>query len=97
DPTPLLARGGEDLAQRGPEPERTVTDGQLRILLQTPAPEIQQELAPAFRAFAKAVGHGQQLLAAIFIGPDNHQDTLLFLSHPGFEVDAIGPDVEELP
>ena len=40
-------------------------------------------------------GHGQQLLAAVFVGAHDHQDALLFLSHARFEVDAVRPDVEE--
>lgn len=97
DPTALFPRGREDLAQRGPEPKGAVADGQFGILFQAPAPEIQQEFAPAFRAFAEAVGHRQELLTAIFIGPHDHQNALLFFSHARFEIDAIGSDVEEAP
>ena len=96
-PAPLFPRRWEHLAQGGPEPEGAVADGQLRILLQATTLEIEQHLAPALGAFAKAVGHGQQLLAAVFIGTHNHQNALFFLGHARFEVNAIGPDVEEPP
>lgn len=97
DPATLLPRRSKHLAQRGPEPQGTVADGKFRVLFQAAPLEIEQHLAPALRAFAEAVGHGQQLLAAIFIRPENHQNTLFFISHSRLEVDAIRPDVEKPP
>ena len=97
EPAPLLLRRSEHLAQGRPEAERAVADGQLGIVLQAAALEIEQHLAPALGAFAKAVGHGQQFLAAVFVRSDDHQNALFFLSHPRLEVNAIRPDVEEAP
>ena len=97
DPAALLPRRGKHLAQRRPEPQGTVADGQLGVLFQAAPLEIKQQLAPALRAFAEAVGHGQQLLVAIFIGAHDHQNTLFLLSHSRFEVNSIGPDVEKPP
>ena len=65
------------------------TDSQFRVLFQTAALEIEQQLAPALCAFAEAVGHGQKLLMAIFIGAHDNQNALLFLSHSRIEVDAV--------
>ena len=72
-------------------------DGELGILPQAAAFEVEQHLAPAPGAFAEAIGHGQQFLAAVFIRPDDHQNALFFLSHPRLEVNAIRPDVEKPP
>jgi hypothetical protein len=47
-----------------------------RILVQAAPLEIGQHLAPALGAFAEAVGHGQKLLAAVFVGTDDHQNTV---------------------
>ena len=72
-PTALLPRRREHLAQRGPGPERTVADGQLGVLFQAAPLEVEQHLAPALGAHPHAVGHGQQLLVAIFIDAHDHQ------------------------
>ena len=47
EPAALFLRRGEHLAQRGPEPQGTITDGQLGVLFQAAALEIEQHLAPA--------------------------------------------------
>ena len=75
-PAALFLGGGKDLAQRCPEAERPVTDGQFRVLGQPAALEVKQELAPALRAFAEAVRHAEELFVAVFVGPDDDQNTL---------------------
>jgi len=76
NPAALLLRRGKHLAQRRPEPESPIPDGQLGVLFQAAPLEIEQQLAPALGAFAEAVGHGQQFFAAILIRPDDHQNAL---------------------
>lgn len=63
----MFPGAAEDLAQSGPEPEGTVADGQLRSTGEAPALQIEQQLAPALRALAVAVGEAEHLLAAPFI------------------------------
>lgn len=96
-PAPLFPRRWEHLAQGGPESEGAIADRRLRILLQAATPEVAPYLAPAPGAFAKAVGHGQQLLAPVFVCAHDHQSALFFLSHPRLEGDAVGPDAEKPP
>ena len=67
DPTPLFLGRGKYLAQGRPEAECTVASGQFGVLRQAAAFEIKKQLAPALGAFAEAVGHRQQLLAAVFV------------------------------
>jgi hypothetical protein len=93
----LLAGAAEHLAQRRPEPECSVSDGQFRGAGEATALQIEQQLAPALRAFAVAVGKAQNLLAAPFVGPDHDQNALRFLGHARLEVDTIGPDVDNAP
>jgi len=72
----LLARAAEDLAQRRPEPESAIADGQLRSAGEATALQIRQQLAPALRALAIPVGEAENLLAAPFVGPDQDQNAL---------------------
>src|SRR5436309_11426655 len=55
---------------------------------------IEQQIAPVVRALAGAIGEADQLLAAFRRRADQHQDALLFVLEAGFEMDAVGPDVD---
>jgi hypothetical protein len=46
NPAALRARGTVNLAQRLPEPEIAVADGELRAELETAVPEIDEQLMP---------------------------------------------------
>ncbi len=46
NPAALLPRGTVDLAQRLPEPEVAVADGELRAELEAPVAQVDEQLAP---------------------------------------------------
>src|ERR1035437_550686 len=50
-PAALMRRSGKDLVERLPEAERTVANGDFRGDLQSPSFHIDQQFAPALRAF----------------------------------------------
>src|SRR6187549_926715 len=75
-PAALLPRLGPHLAERLPEAERTVGDGQLRRDCQ-PAPlQIEQQGAPVMGALARAIGEANQLLFALWRCADDDEDAL---------------------
>ena len=67
NPATLNAGLAINLVQRGPEPHGAVTHSQLGCGLQTPAFQVQQQLAPALGALAKAVEQAQHILVAPFV------------------------------
>jgi hypothetical protein len=67
NPATLNSGLAVNLVQGGPEPHGAVTHGQLGRGLQPPALEIEQQLAPALGAFAKAVDQAQDVLVAPLI------------------------------
>jgi hypothetical protein len=79
--------------ERCPEPHSTVANGKLGRSLQAPAFQVQEQLAPALGAFAKAVNQAQNILVAPFIRADNHQHTLTIFVHARREVDAVSPEI----
>ncbi len=96
-PAALLARRRPDLAERLPEAERAVGDGELRGDRQTAPLQIEQQLAPVLRALAGAVGEADQLLLALRRRADNHEHALLLVFEPRLQIDAVGPDVDVAP
>jgi len=97
EPAALLFRGVKDLAQRIPEAQGTITDGKIRGMGKTTPLEIKEQLTPALGAFAVAIRHADDFLAAPLICSDEYQNTLFFLSHSWSEVDTIRPDIDEPP
>ena len=93
-PATLLADGAVDLAERLPEAERAVADGELRRHRQAAALEVKQQLQAALLALAVAVAQADDVLVADLVGTDDHQQALLVVLEPGLEVDAIGPEVD---
>jgi hypothetical protein len=95
-PAPLGAGGGEHLAQRTPEPQGAVADGEDR----GPHPsslEVAQQVGPRLGGLPVAVGDRDQLLGAI--RPDTHDDqaTQPVLFETDVEVHAVSPHVHEVP
>jgi len=93
-PAALVARAGEDLVERLPEAQCTVThrdlwrDGQ-------PAPlHIHQQLTPALGTLAHPDLEANQLLLALGRGADQHEHALGLFLHASLQVDAVGPDVD---
>ena len=71
-PTALFSALWEHLAQRTPEPEGSVADGQHRRAHAT-AFEIAQQLGPGLCRFSIPVADGNELLAAIGAHTNKHQ------------------------
>jgi hypothetical protein len=93
-PASLLTGLGPELADRLPEAERAVGDGDLGRHRQTPALEIEQQGAPVVSALARAVDKADQLLLALRRGADDDQDALRLVLQTRLQVDAVGPDVD---
>jgi len=89
NPASLFACRGEDVAQRRPEPERPVANGQLRRHRQTALLQPVQQVAPAVRVLPEAVHDRQNILLAILIRTDNHQHTLAIPVQTRGEVDPV--------
>ena len=94
-PAALLACRRPHLAERLPEAERAVGDGEFgRDRQATSLLQIEQQLPPRLRALARAVGEAEQLLLALRRRADDHQDALRVVLKAGLQVDAVGPDVD---
>ncbi len=91
-PAALLLGVGEHLAQRLPEPQRTVTDRQRRGA-HPAALAVTQQVGPRLRALAEPVGDRDQLLGAIDADADHHQQAHLVLLQTDLEVDPVDPQV----
>ena len=93
-PAALLARSRPQFAERLPEAERAVGDGEFGRDHQTSVLHIEQQLTPILRAFARPVGEAEQLLSAFRRRADDHQDALLGVRKAGLQVNAVGPHVD---
>jgi hypothetical protein len=92
-PATLLARRGENITQRPPEPERPVADREHGGGQPTVAHRA-QDLGPALGRFAVAVGQGDQLFRAVRADPDDDQRAQPVLFETDVEVDAVDPPVD---
>jgi hypothetical protein len=72
EPAALLVGVGEDIAQRLPEPERPVTDGEHRGS-HAAALAVAEQVGPRLRRLAEPVGQRDQLLLPVGADPDHHQ------------------------
>ena len=93
-PTSLLTGPRPDFADRLPEAERAISDGDLGRHRQTPALEIEQQRAPVVSALARAVDKAEQLLLTLGRGADDDQNALRLVLQTRLQVDAVGPDVD---
>lgn len=93
NPAPLLAGGGEDLAQGLPEPESAIADRQ-HGRAHAPSCAVPQQPGPRLGRFPVAVGHGHQFLGAVRAHADDHQDGGLDFVQAYAQVDAVDPDVD---
>jgi len=82
-PAPLLASLAIYFAQRLPKSQRAVADDQLGADLQAAALEVEQQFAPALRAFAVAVDEPNNVLVSLGVGGDDHQHALLVVIEAG--------------
>ena len=82
------------LAERLPEAERAIGDGEFGANRQTSALQIEQQFPPRLGTLARAVGEAEQLLLALRCGADDDQDALLGVFETGLQVNAVGPEVD---
>jgi len=82
-PAPLLASLAIDFTQRPPKSQGAVADGQLGADLQTAAFEVEQQFAPALRAFTITVDQSDDVLVSLGVGGDDHQHALLVVIEAG--------------
>src|SRR3954452_15404840 len=93
-PAALLACGRPQLAERLPEAERAVSDGEFGRDRQTSVLQIEQHLAPILGALACAVGEAEQLLSALRGRADDDQDALLGVLKTGLQINAVRPHID---
>src|SRR4029450_10433892 len=93
-PTPLPPRLPVHLAQRLPETQRPIPNGQSGGLRKSVAFEVQQEIFPGLLALAVAVPEPDQLFMACRISTDNDENTMPRFLKPSLEVHAIDPEID---
>jgi hypothetical protein len=92
EPAALFSGLGEHVAQRGPEPERTVTDREHRSA-HPAALAAAEQIGPGLGGLALTVIERDQLLGAIRADTDDDQQAHLVLGEPDLEVDPVGPHI----
>src|SRR5439155_24207745 len=96
EPVALMTGLGPDVAHRGPESERPVTNREDRR--GHPAPlEVAQQVRPAFLRLPVAVADRDQLLGPVQAHAHHDQDTQPVLLEPDAEMDSVNPPLPELP
>lgn len=95
NPAPLLTGFGEHLGQGFPEAQRPVADGKDRGA-HAPAGAVAHQVGPRLGGLAVAVLERDQFLGAVGTHADEHEHALLGLLQADFEVDAVGPHVDEV-
>ena len=53
--------------------------------------------APALGTLTHAGLEADQLLLALWCGPDQHQHAFGLIFHPGLEIDPVSPDIDVMP
>jgi len=92
-PAQLRARLRELFGQRHPEAQGAVARGHGRALRQAALLQLPQEAAPAVRRLAEAIRDGDEFLASVGGGADDHQQALPVGVQSDVEVDPIHPPV----
>ena len=72
EPTALFFRGTKDLAQRMPEAQGSVSNGEIRRMREAAPLQIKQQFTLTLRAFAVAIRKANDLFAAPLIRPDKN-------------------------
>ena len=90
EPAPLFPGVGEHLAQRGPEPQRAVTDREDRGAHPAALTGAQQ-VSPGLAGLPVPVVEGNQFFGAIGTHPDHDQQAHLVLGQPDLEVNPVHP------
>ena len=85
------------LLERLPEAKGAIAGRQLRRDRQAANLQIDQQFAPALRAFPHAHLQAEQLLLTLRRGADQHQHAFGLRLHARLQVDAISPNVDVAP
>src|SRR5471032_2338883 len=93
-PASLVPRSGKHLVERLPEAERTVTNGDFRSDLQSPSFHIDEQFAPALRAFPNANLETDQFLLTLRRSPDQHQHAFAVVFHASLQEYTVGPHIQ---
>src|SRR3984885_9887543 len=93
-PAALVPRAGKDFVERLPEAERTVTNGDFWSDLQSPSFHIDEQFAPALRAFPNANLETDQFLLALLRSPNQHQHAFALLFHASLQEYTVGPHIQ---
>ena len=96
-PAPLRGSLRPHFTGGPPESERAVGDHQLGRAVEPSALEIEQKIAPIMRAFPCAIGESDEFLATLRRRTDDDENALLLIFEPGFQMDAVGPNVDVAP
>jgi hypothetical protein len=92
EPAALLPGLGEHVAQRGPEPQRAIPDGQDRGA-HAAALAVAQQICPGAGRFPVALGQGDEFLGAVDPYPDHDEQAEFLLVQSNAEVYSVGPQV----
>ena len=92
-----MPRGGKDFVERLPEAERAVADGDFRRDLQPAAFRLDQQFAPALRAFPHADLEADEFFLPLRSRADQHQHALAVVFHASLQEDTVGPHVDVSP
>ena len=93
EPAALLTGVAEHLAERPPEPERTITDGQDRSPHAAPG-AVAQQVRPGLGRLPVPVGQDHEFLAPISTDADHDQQAELVFLQTDVDVDPVGPQVD---
>src|SRR5215468_3022241 len=86
-PAALLAGCRPHLAERLPEPERAISDRDLRRRCQAATLQIEQQITPRLGALAHAICEADEFFLAFRRRADDDQDTLRLFLEPGLQMD----------
>ena len=97
EPASLVCCLREHLLQGFPKTQGTIADGQVRRHIEPAAFQVDQQFAPALRAFPPPDLKADQFLLAFRRRADDDKHALGIGLHAGLKIDAIRPDVDIVP
>jgi hypothetical protein len=80
----------DPVTQRGPEPERSVADGE-HWRSHAAALAVPEQVGPRLRRLAVPIGERDQLFGAVGTHADHHQQADVVLLQADLEVDPVDP------
>ena len=94
NPAALFARLPVNLAQSLPETQRPITPRQVGATFKAAPFQIEQQFLPTLLAFAIAVHQTDNILMALGVRRDDHQDALPLVIQARAEVDPVSPEID---